>query len=73
MSTASVSYIKASSPDSWEDALRQGVGRADETLVGLRGLKVERLQAKVENGRIAEWRITFGLKFLLASELPLHE
>lgn len=73
MSTASVSYIKASSATGWDDALRLGVERADETLVGLRGVAVDRLQAKVVDGRVAEWRVTFGLTFMLASELPLHE
>lgn len=73
MAEASVTHLIASHDEGWEQAVRSGVERADETLAGLRGLEIERLQAKVEDGRIVEWRATFNLKFLLASDMPFHE
>lgn len=73
MAQASVTHLIASHEDGWEAAVRSGVERADETLAGLRGVTVERLQAKVVNGAITEWRVTFNLTFLLAADLPFHE
>lgn len=73
MAQASVTHLIASHEESWEAAVRSGVERADETLAGLRGVEVDRLQAKVVDGRITEWRATFNLKFLLASDMPFHE
>jgi len=73
MAIASISHLIASHPDGPEAALSSGIDRADETLAGLRGVEVERVQAKVVDGEITEWRVTFGLTFLLASDLPLHE
>ena len=73
MATASISHLISSHEDGPEAALRAGIDRADETLAGLRGVEVERLQAKVKDGKISEWRVTFGLTFLLASDLPFHE
>lgn len=73
MATASISHLIASHEDGPEAALRAGIERADETLAGLRGVEVDRIQAKVVDGRISEWRLTFSLTFLLASDLPFHE
>jgi len=73
MAHASITHLIASHEDSWEAALIGGIDRADETLAGLRAVEVDQLRAKVKDGKVVEWRVRFGLKFLLASELPFHE
>ncbi|UCD58394.1 MAG: dodecin domain-containing protein [Candidatus Hydrogenedentota bacterium] len=73
MPNVKTSDVVASSPNGWEDAVRQAVERANKTLVGLRGVEVTRLKAKVENGKIGEFRAHMKISFLLASDYPIHE
>jgi dodecin len=65
MSVASVSKITAASTTSFDDAVRGGLERANRTLRGITGLHVEELKAKVENGRITEYRVTMEVTFVL--------
>jgi hypothetical protein len=65
MSVASVSKITASSTTSFDDAVRGGLERASRTLRGITGLHVIEHKAKVENGRIAEYRVTMEVTFVL--------
>ncbi|HEY0526044.1 MAG TPA: dodecin family protein [Stellaceae bacterium] len=65
MSVASVSKITASSTTSFDDAVRGGLERANRTLRGITGLHVVEQKAKVDNGRIAEYRVTMEVTFVL--------
>lgn len=73
MAIIKTSDVIASSPNGWEDALREAVERANRTLVGLREVEVTRLNAKVEDGKITEYRAHMKISFLLASDYPMHE
>lgn len=73
MANIKTSDIVASSPNGWEDALRQAVERANRTLVGLREVEVTRLKAKIEDGKITEYRAHMTISFLLADDFPIHE
>jgi flavin-binding protein dodecin len=68
-----ISDVIASSPHGWEDAVRKAVERATKTLVGLQEVEVSRLTAKVENGRISEYRVHLRIHFILDSDYPMHE
>jgi dodecin len=67
MAVASVSKITASSPTGFEDAVREGLKRAQKTLRGITGLHVIEHKAKVENNKIAEYRVTMEVTFVLES------
>lgn len=73
MANIKTSDIVASSPNGWEDALREAVERANRTLIGLREVEVTRLKAKVEGGKITEYRAHMTISFLLADDFPIHE
>jgi len=65
MAVASVSKITAASPQSFEAAVREGLERASKTLRGITGLHVIEEKASVSNGKIAEYRVTMEVTFIL--------
>ncbi|WP_439579122.1 dodecin family protein [Elioraea sp.] len=65
MAVASVSRITAASSESFEAAVREGLTRASKTLRGITGLHVIDQKASVANGKIAEYRVTMDLTFIL--------
>ena len=65
MAVARITEIIASSKESWEDAARQAIARAAKTLRGITGVEILRQNAKVENGRIAEYRVDCRITFVL--------
>ncbi len=65
MAVARVTKITASSKKGWEDAANQGLKRAAATVRGITGLEVVSQKAKVEGGKITEYRLTMELTFLL--------
>ncbi len=65
MSVARVTKITASSKKGWEDAASQGLKRAAATLRGITGLEVVSQKAKVEGGKIVEYRLTMEVTFIL--------
>ena len=73
LSNVKTSDVIASSPDGWEDAARRAVERANQTLAGLQEIEITRLSAKVENGKISEYRAEMKIAFALDSDFPIHE
>ena len=73
MAIVKTSEVVGSSPNGWEDAVREALERASRTLAGLQEVEVTRLNARIENGRIVEFRAHVKIHFLLDEELPLHE
>ena len=65
MSVASVSKITAASPTSFQDAVQEGLMRANKTLRGITGLHVIEEKASVKNGKIDEYRVTMEITFIL--------
>lgn len=65
MSVAKVSEIIASSEKSFEDAIEQGVARANKTLQNVTGAWVKDQKVKVENGKITRYRVTLKIVFIL--------
>jgi hypothetical protein len=65
MAVARVTKITASSNKSFQDAVDSGLKRAAKTLRGITGLEVVSQKAKVENGKIAEYRATIEVTFVL--------
>ena len=65
MSVARVTELIASSPTSFEDAVRGGIARAVKTLEHVRGAWVEGQKVVVENGKIVEFRVILKVTFVL--------
>jgi flavin-binding protein dodecin len=65
MSVARVTKITAASKAGFDDAVRGGLERASRTIRGITGLHVVEHKAKVEKGRIEEYRVTMELTFVL--------
>ena len=65
MSIAKVTEISASSKESFDDAIKQGVKRADETLDKIQGAWVNEMKVDVENGQITCYRVNMKVTFIL--------
>lgn len=65
MAVASVSRITAASPQGFDDAVREGIERANKTVRGITGAHVLEQKVKVSNGRIEEFRVTMEVTFIL--------
>jgi dodecin len=65
MAVASVSRITASSSQGFDEAVKEGVKRASKTLRGITGVHVVEQKAKVNKGKIEEFRVTMEVTFLL--------
>jgi dodecin len=51
------------SPDSWSDAARQAVATASRTVRNIREVEVVKSTARVEDGRIVEYRVDLKIQF----------
>ena len=66
MSVARVSEIKASSTESFDDAIRQGVARAVKTLRSVKSAWIANQDVMIdEDGNIAEYRVQLKVTFVL--------
>jgi hypothetical protein len=66
MSVAKVTEIIASSPKSFDDAMKTGITRAHKTLTNLKSAWVKNQQIMLDNeGQISEYRVTMKVTFLI--------
>lgn len=65
MSVAKVVELTASSPTSFEDAVKNGIEKAGETLRNIQGAWVSEEKVEVEDGKITEFRVTLRITFLV--------
>jgi dodecin len=65
MSVARVTEITSSSTVSFEDAIKKGIARADETLDQVRGAWVQEQKVVVDDGKITEYRVNLKITFVL--------
>ena len=65
MSVARVTEISATSPQSFEDAIRQGLERATKTLRGVTAAWIKDQRVKLENGQVAEYQVNMEVTFVL--------
>jgi dodecin len=62
---AKVIELTAASPKSIEDAVENGIKRADTTLDQIESAWVQDIKCVVKNGKVAEWRVNMKVTFLL--------
>lgn len=65
MSVARVTEISATSTKSFDDAVEQGIERASETLRNIRSAWIKDSNVKVENGKVASYRVNMAVTFVL--------
>ena len=65
MSVAKVSEITSSSPKSFDDAIREGIARANETLDNVKGAWISEQKVVVNGGKVTEYRVTMRVTFVL--------
>ncbi len=66
MTVAKISEIKASSSKSFDDAIKEGIARANKTLKNVKSAWVQDMEVIVdEEGRLAEYRVTMKITFIL--------
>jgi hypothetical protein len=65
MSVARVIEISSTSNQSFEDAIRQGVARATETLRNVTGAWIKEQRVEVENAQIVRYQVNMLVTFIL--------
>ena len=73
MSIARVVEISATSDRSFEEALRQGVARATQTLRNVRSAWVKEQEVQIEDGEIAGYKVNMLVTFVLDDDAELEE
>ncbi len=65
MSVAKVSEISSTSTKSFEDAIQQGLARANQTLRNVRSIWIKEQQVRVEGGKAIEYQVNMAITFVL--------
>jgi flavin-binding protein dodecin len=65
MAVARVTRVTSASTDGWQAAVNEGLSRASATVRNITGLEVVSHKAKVEEGKIVEYRVTMDITFIL--------
>ncbi|MFC7814929.1 MULTISPECIES: dodecin [unclassified Streptomyces] len=63
--TYRVTEIVGTSPDGVDQAVRNGITRASETLRNLDWFEVTQVRGQIEEGRVAHWQVGLKLGFRL--------
>jgi flavin-binding protein dodecin len=65
MSVAKVSEISATSTKSFEEAITQGIERANKTLRNVRSAWIKEQQVRVTKGAITEYQVNMMVTFVI--------
>jgi len=66
MAVARITEIIGSSEKSWDDAVHTALDRANQTLRGLTGVEVTKMNAAIgDDGKISEYRAHLRITFIL--------
>jgi flavin-binding protein dodecin len=63
--TYSISEIVGTSTQGVDDAVRNGIAKASQTLRNLDWFEVKEVRGHLEEGKIADWQVTIKLGFRL--------
>ncbi len=67
-STYKIIELVGTSTSSWEDAAKNAVETASKTLKDLRVAEITKLDLKIENGKVAAFRVRVNLSFKYEKE-----
>jgi dodecin len=65
MSIARVTELSATSEQSFEDAINQGVNRATSTLRNVESAWIKDMNVMIENGNITAYKVNMAITFVL--------
>jgi len=65
MSVAKVSEISATSTKSFEDAIQQGIERANKTVRNVQSAWIKEQQVRLTKGAITEYQVNMMLTFVV--------
>lgn len=65
MSIARVTEISATSPQSFDDAVKQGIERASSSLRNIRSAWIKDSNVEVKDGKVSEYRVNMEVTFVL--------
>lgn len=66
MAISRTTEIKASSPVSFDDAMKKGIARAEKTLNNVRGAWIENQEVLIDaKGAVCEYRVQLKVTFIL--------
>lgn len=65
MSMLKVIEVLAQSNKGWEEAAQNAINAAGKSVHGIQSIYIKEMEATVENGRIAQYRINGKISFLL--------
>ena len=65
MSVAKVIELTATSQDSFEDAIDQGIARATKTLKNVEGAWIKEQKVMIRDGQITAYRVNLMITFVL--------
>ena len=65
MPIAKIIEISAESPENFEDAIREGIQRASESVENIKGAWVKEQQVVVDGGNIVSYRVDLKVTFVL--------
>lgn len=68
MAVAKIMELVSSSPESWQDAIEQGVKRAVQTVRNVSGVDVLTWKVDVQNDKITEYRVSMKVAFAVEKE-----
>ena len=68
MSVAKVTEISCSSTESFEDAIEQGIARADKTLDKVKGAGINEMKVDVDHGKVTAYRVNMKVTFVLKGD-----
>ena len=66
--TYSISEIVGTSTQGVDDAVRNGIAKASQTLRNLDWFEVKEIRGHLEEGKIADWQVTIKIGFRLEEE-----
>ena len=65
MAVVKIVELIGSSPDSWEDAVKNAVKEASKTVKNIKGVHVKRCTAKVKDNKIVEYHADVKIAFIV--------
>ena len=65
MAVAKTIEIISSSTSSFEDAVKQGIAKASETVDGIQGAWVKDTEVGVSGNHVTEWRVRLKITFVI--------
>jgi dodecin len=65
MTVARVTELSAASPDGFEEAIKEGIERANKTLRNVEGAWVKDMNVLIEDGNIKAYKVNLAVTFVL--------